>query len=407
MGKGKIAAGAAAVLLPFSLIAVLIGGGAVAASASTGGAQKLAKVGIEEYLSGDGGATEGEKYWKWTVGSAFQNGHDTPWCASFTSWCGNEAGLYEDGYTPKDAACAGWVDYYGDHPDMGEVHGPDDESYSPQVGDVVVYGEDTHHIGIVAGTGAGDTDYVEAAMAGAGSGKTAQKRKAHLQDMLNEVVADDDVYLTVEGNTSDSDATSSNGNSLGVHAKERSKMTYVIHLLAPSFNTYGSGDFDRYRLTEDELSQIASLCVAEQGSAKGAAAEASLIANRYELHGGKYKSLCSYVRNSGWFAHAAEHMDRRSASKAAKEAVRAVLCDGKRTLPKFVDEHDWLGDISSISTGSVYRRSDYAKGVTKVKNIYDSTWTFWCFPTPSSDPFGYTSAANREKYGDDCYTYSD
>lgn len=290
---------------------------------------------------------------------------------------------------------------------MGEIHGPDDTSYEPQVGDIVVYGEDTHHIGIVAGTCASDTSYITTAIANAGNGETAQARKAHLQDMLNEVITYDDMYLTVEGNTSDADATSANGNSLGVHAKERATMTTVIHILASRQNIYGSGNFKRYTLTENELAQIASLCAAEQGSAKGAAAEASLMANRYELHGGSYKSLYSYVRNCGWFANSAEYMDRKSASKSVVAAVRSVLCDGKRTLPKFVDEHDWIGDISSISSGSKYKNSDYVKGKTEVKNIHGSTWTFWCFPTSHSDPFGYTSKTNREKYGDKCYTYSD
>lgn len=34
-----------------------------------------------------------------------------------------------------------------------------------------------------------------------------------------------------------------------------------------------------------------------------------------------------------------------------------------------------------------------------VKNNYGSTWTFWCFPDSTSDPFGYTDAAYKATTG--------
>ena len=36
-----------------------------------------------------------------------------------------------------------------------------------------------------------------------------------------------------------------------------------------------------------------------------------------------------------------------------------------------------------------------------VKNRYGSTWTFWCFPDSTSDPFGYTDAAYKAVNGGD------
>ena len=34
-----------------------------------------------------------------------------------------------------------------------------------------------------------------------------------------------------------------------------------------------------------------------------------------------------------------------------------------------------------------------------MKNRYGSTWTFWCFPDSTSDPFGYTAAAYKVAIG--------
>lgn len=44
-------------------------------------------------------------------------------------------------------------------------------------------------------------------------------------------------------------------------------------------------------------------------------------------------------------------------------------------------------------------RSAYKQGKTIVKNRYGSTWTFWCFPDNTSDPFGYTEAAYKAATG--------
>jgi SH3-like domain-containing protein len=44
-------------------------------------------------------------------------------------------------------------------------------------------------------------------------------------------------------------------------------------------------------------------------------------------------------------------------------------------------------------------RKAYVQGKTVVKNKYGSTWTFWCFPDNTSDPFGYTAAAYKAATG--------
>ena len=171
--------------------------------------------------------------------------------------------------------------------------------------------------------------------------------------------------------------------------------------------------FTKYDLTDEQLEQIASLAYHEQGTAKGAAAEASLMANLFELKGSSYGSgaegLYNYVRNSGWFANAEKNMDSKDASPEIVEAVRTVLVDGKRTLPGYIDEHDWINDLTSVTNDgkSINKtdRSAYKQFETVIKNKYEATYTFYSFPDTNSDPFGYTSEENREEIGDFYYDY--
>ena len=176
----------------------------------------------------------------------------------------------------------------------------------------------------------------------------------------------------------------------------------------------GTGKFTQYSdLTESQIKQIASLCQQEQGTTKGAAAEASLMANRFEMVGKRWgtggSGLYNYIRNCRWWAHASEYMDKQNARKEVVDAVRAVLVNGKRTLPKYIDEHDCISDINSaINKGQaidVNSRSEYKQYVTKLKNRYGAKYTFYCFPTEGSDPFGYTSKKSRKKYGDAYYDF--
>ena len=165
--------------------------------------------------------------------------------------------------------------------------------------------------------------------------------------------------------------------------------------------------FTKYPLTDTQLLKIARLCKQEQGTVAGAKAEASLMANQLETSASRRKKygtgadgLYNWVRNGGWFAKAAHWMDNGSVSDAILAGVKDVLVNGNRTLPLCVDEHDCFSDIKSISTGSVKDRSAYVQGKTVVKNKYGSTWTFWCFPDSTYDPFGYTAAAYKATSGE-------
>lgn len=161
----------------------------------------------------------------------------------------------------------------------------------------------------------------------------------------------------------------------------------------------------KYNLTGDQLLQIARLCYQEQGSVAGAAAEASLMANLYEAREAKYKSLYDYVRNSGWFSRSAYWMDHGSAPDAVVQAVRKVLIDGQRTLPEYIDEHDCFSDIqSATNNGREIKKTDrsaYIPDVTRIRNRFGSSYTFFTFPDKKSDPFGYT-----KKTGGDNVSYS-
>ncbi|MBQ9631881.1 MAG: SH3 domain-containing protein [Lachnospiraceae bacterium] len=122
-------------------------------------------------------------------------------------------------------------------------------------------------------------------------------------------------------------------------------------------------------------------------------------ASRRKKYGTGADGLYNWVRNGGWFAKAAHWMDNGSVSDAILAGVKDVLVNGNRTLPLYVDEHDCFSDIQSISTGSVKDRKAYVQGKTVIKNRYNSTYTFWCFPDSTSDPFGYTAAAYKAAIG--------
>jgi len=160
----------------------------------------------------------------------------------------------------------------------------------------------------------------------------------------------------------------------------------------------------KYSLSNSQLTQIARLCVQEQG-ASGAAAEASQMANNYELNGNKtkYPTLYDYVRNSGWYYKAAYYMDNGNASSTTIAKVRDVLVNGNRVLPLYVDEHDCIRDIAWIKNNgkevNKEVKSNYIPNVTVIHNKMGSTYTFFCFPAAGCDPFGYTDNKRAPKDG--------
>lgn len=177
--------------------------------------------------------------------------------------------------------------------------------------------------------------------------------------------------------------------------------------------------FKKYELTESQLLVLAAIGLREQGSIKGAAAEVSLMANLFELRGSKFGSgsngLYNYVVNSGWFGKNIESVSTSDVTPELLDAVRNVLVNGKRTLPGYIDEHDCInctkngGDVESVTNnGEEIDKTDkskYIQHLSKIKNVYGSTYTFFAFPEENSDPFGYLSEKNREKIGDLYYDF--
>lgn len=172
-----------------------------------------------------------------------------------------------------------------------------------------------------------------------------------------------------------------------------------------SISKDGSYVGQKYNLSDSELKGIAMLCQKEQGDAKGAAAEASLMANRYELyHTSNQNSFYNYVRDSGWWANSKTFMANTSELKNdVYSSVEKVLKYGNRTLPFYVDEHDCIncGDVVNITNDNLSvdkkNRNNYIKDKTVIHNRYKAVYTFYEFPTSISDPFGYTDEA-KTKY---------
>ena len=220
----------------------------------------------------------------------------------------------------------------------------------------------------------------------------------------------DEYYLTYSDPTTFQNQIELYNKSGSVSAREFVMTHFTLKenpMKAVSGTIYGTGSFTKYNLSDSQLNTLARICLREQGSAKGAAAEASLMANLFELSGGSFGSgadgLYNYVMTSGWFGIPGDHNAPSSVDNEVLTAVKAVLMQGYRTLPKYVNEHDCINPPDIIDPPA--RREDFIPFQTVLHNIYGSTYTFYCFPTEDSDPFGYTSEANRQKFGDFCYEY--
>lgn len=189
------------------------------------------------------------------------------------------------------------------------------------------------------------------------------------------------------------------------------KTTYNALLKLANVNdnkTSESTLFKKYSLTDAQVRGLAALCFQEQGCLNGVMAEASLMCNLFEKQK-KYIKLVDYVLYGGWFAKAETYYNKgvkKSVGAKYDEAVRRVICGGLRVLPSYVDEHDCFSDIKSATNNGTAitktNRNSYKKDITKIKNCYGSSYTFYCFPDTGCDPFGYT----QKEENDFCYDYN-
>lgn len=159
----------------------------------------------------------------------------------------------------------------------------------------------------------------------------------------------------------------------------------------------------KYNLSDEELKGLVRVAQGENSCCLTALkAELSIMANLYERNGSKYSSIPDYVLNGGWFASSttSKYDDGSEVSSEYLEAARDIYNNGNRTIPLQIYEHDYLGDISSISndngttwiTSGLDDRSKYSQG-TIIKNKYGSTYIFYQWAggkeSDCGDPFGY------------------
>lgn len=173
--------------------------------------------------------------------------------------------------------------------------------------------------------------------------------------------------------------------------------------------------FPKYKLTDKQIRGIANIVLHEQGTVAGWYAEASQIANRTDIKGDSYATAERAVKTvtSGWYAKGKARYNAGTSNPTVIAIVKRVFCDGFRTLPRYVDEHDCMSDISIVREGGKNVKSDKSKWkrhTTVIKNKMSSTYYFYEFPDgykSGNDPFGYTTKANRQKWGDFCYSVAE
>ena len=173
----------------------------------------------------------------------------------------------------------------------------------------------------------------------------------------------------------------------------------------------GKGTFPKYNLNDKQIKGIANILQHEQPGVEGRHAEASLMANLVDIKGDSYATVDNLIKKAtgGWFAKGKERFNNPgNPEQISIDAAKSVLVEGKRTLPRYVNEHDCFSDLTSVSNnGNSFKASDrsqYKQFVTKIKNRYGSSGTFHSFPNSKSDPFYYTSEEYRKKWGEDCYS---
>ena len=154
-------------------------------------------------------------------------------------------------------------------------------------------------------------------------------------------------------------------------------------------------DKDKYSLTENQKKELAYLAFLQEGSINGAKLELSFMANLAKQN--DYSNVYYFATRSGWYStnnikdvHSNPDSKYKSQEKEYMSIVDEILLQGKRYLPENVNEHDWIGDISSISTGQVNNRADYIPYKTIIYNKYGSKYVFVGFESNEGDIFGTT-----------------
>ena len=158
----------------------------------------------------------------------------------------------------------------------------------------------------------------------------------------------------------------------------------------------------KYRLSETKIKHLAIICYREQGTNDaGVKACASHMCNYYEKWQKKnFKDVYECTFGSGWYWSKAKNekwvQEHPNVPQSVITAVKDVIVNGNRTLPEYVDEYDCLSDVRTATNNGQWfppeDRSQYIKDITKITNVYGSSYTFYCFPDGANgytDAFGY------------------
>ena len=156
-----------------------------------------------------------------------------------------------------------------------------------------------------------------------------------------------------------------------------------------SGSTSGSA-YPKYDLDNSQKDLAAGIIAGETGGSDpvAAAQEASQMANLNEVQYGRQATGADLRRTltGGWYASTS--MDN-APTDVTRKAVDDVLVNGKRTLPRYVTEHDMFPLDAAIDghwgNGKSEDRSQYKQHTTKIKQNPGrfsgggATYTFWDF----------------------------
>lgn len=148
-------------------------------------------------------------------------------------------------------------------------------------------------------------------------------------------------------------------------------------------------DFPKYKLSDSAIKDIATCITGEQGGEDVMACrqEASQIANLNEVTYGRSNTESAILKtiHGGWYAKSSWN---NGCTQKAVEAVKFVLVEGKRVLPRYVTEHDMFPLDAAISghwnNGKNEDRSQYKAHSTTIKQNPSrfkggSSYIFYCF----------------------------
>lgn len=158
----------------------------------------------------------------------------------------------------------------------------------------------------------------------------------------------------------------------------------------------------KYKLTNAQVDAISIVCQRLAGDdLEAVAAEASLLANRYELYGmsneddkdGSY--LVKYMIESGyWGQDVGDYISNGAALEDVAFVVEDVLKNGYRSLPLYIDERAGTVDIKSKN------RTDFEKDQTVITKSDGVVYRFYGFSSQDLQfAYGYTDTAYQKVTG--------